>query len=379
MTEIKPRASARSEAVRWLIRGVGLAIGVGVVLAVVLIGAAAWRVLLLVFFAILLGSALDPLVGLLRSRMPIPRGTAILSVYIVFFGIVLVLAFVVLPGALTQASSLAEAMPAALERMREQASGIQPPALAASATALVEAGLRALKPGTDPRPDDVVAFGVTVADIVLSVVTVLALVYFWMTESPRLQRFALSFVPPERRAGTRDAWNDIEIRLGGWVRGQLTLMAVIAVATGLAYTVLGLPSALLLGLIAGLAEGIPMVGPAIGAVPALAVAAILRPDLLIPVVIAYLVIHAIEGNVLVPKVMRNAVGLSPFLVVVSLLIGGAVGGLIGALVAVPIVASLEVVLERMQDRDVPVAQDSATVVPDEDEDVMDSQARTAPG
>ena len=222
------------------------------------------------------------------------------------------------------------------------------------------------------------AFGVTVADIALSVVTVLALVYFWMTESPRLQRFALSFVPPDRRAGTRDAWNDIEVRLGGWVRGQLTLMGVIALATGSAYAILGLPSALLLGLIAGLAEGIPMLGPAIGAVPALAVAAILRPDLLIPVVVAYVIIHVIEGNVLVPKVMRNAVGLSPFLVVVSLLVGGAVGGLIGALVAVPIVASLEVVLERMQDRAVPVAQDSAAAVAT-DEDVMDPQARTAPG
>jgi predicted PurR-regulated permease PerM len=75
-------------------------------------------------------------------------------------------------------------------------------------------------------------------------------------------------------------------------------------------------------------------------------------------------------------VMRNAVGLSPFLVVISLLVGGAVGGLIGALVAVPVVASLEVVLERMQDRAVPVAQDSAAGVTEE-EDAMDPQARTA--
>ena len=106
-----------------MVRGTGLALGVGVVIAVVLIGAAAWRVILLVFFAILLGSALDPLVGTLRGRMPIPRGTAILSVYIVFFGIVLVLAFVVVPGALTQATSLAEAMPAALDRLRGRPRG----------------------------------------------------------------------------------------------------------------------------------------------------------------------------------------------------------------------------------------------------------------
>ncbi|MEA2538327.1 MAG: hypothetical protein QOF11_2561, partial [Chloroflexota bacterium] len=235
MTDGTRGRSARAETVRWMVRGIGLALGAAGVAAVILVGVAAWRVLLLVFFAILLGSALDPLVGSLRARVPIPRGTAIVSVYIIFFGIVLVLALIVLPGALGQATSLAEALPAALERSREQAAGIQPAALADSVTALIVAGLRALEPGTEPRPDDVVAFGLTVADIVLSIVTVLALVYFWMTESPRLQRFGLSFVPPERRAGTRDAWNDIEIRLGGWVRGQLTLMGVVAVATGTAY------------------------------------------------------------------------------------------------------------------------------------------------
>ena len=359
-----------------MVRGTGLALGVGVVIAVVLIGAAAWRVILLVFFAILLGSALDPLVGTLRGRSDPARDGDPVRVYRLLRDrpgpCLRRRARGADPGDVPRRSH-AEGR---LDRLRGQAEGIQPPALAASLTAIVDAGLRALKPGTDPRPDDVVAFGVTVADIALSVVTVLALVYFWMTESPPLQRFALSFVPPDRRAGTRDAWNDIEVRLGGWVR-QLTLMGVIALATGSAYAILGLPSALLLGLIAGLAEGIPMLGPAIGAVPALAVAAILRPDLLIPVVVAYVIIHVIEGNVLVPKVMRNAVGLSPFLVVVSLLVGGAVGGLIGALVAVPIVASLEVVLERMQDRAVPVADSAAAVATDED--VMDPQARTAPG
>jgi predicted PurR-regulated permease PerM len=136
-------------------------------------------------------------------------------------------------------------------------------------------------------------------------------------------------------------------------------MTVIGVATGTAYFLLGVPSAVLLGLIAGLAEAIPMIGPIIGAVPALVVAAMVSPQLALVVALVYVIVHAVEGNVLVPLVMRNTIGLSPFMVIVSLLIGSAVAGIPGALVSVPIAAAIEVVLERAQDREIAVAPDPA--------------------
>ena len=142
--------------------------------------------------------------------------------------------------------------------------------------------------------------------------------------------------------------------MGLWVRGQLTLMASIFFMTTVAYFLLGLPNALLLGVIAGIAELIPIVGPALGAIPALLVAAVTGDVGLVAVVAGvYVVIQVLEGNVLVPLVMRNAIGVPPFLVIVSLLVGGAVAGLIGALLAVPVAAALVVVLERAQARETP--------------------------
>ena len=188
----------------------------------------------------------------------------------------------------------------------------------------------------------------------------LALVYFWLTERQRLQQFALSFLPAERRGSVREAWNSVETRLGGWVRGQLLLMLALGAMTGAAYALLGLPSGPLLGVVAGLAEIIPFIGPLVGVVPALLLAAAFRPDLLVVVLVVYVVIQLVESNVLVPLVMRNAVGVSPFLLTVSLLVGGALGGLLGALVSVPLIAAFEAVLERLQDREVPVAQDAAS-------------------
>ncbi len=198
--------------------------------------------------------------------------------------------------------------------------------------------------------------------------TLLTIVFFWLVEHAQLQRYILAFLPLERRAGARDAWNEVEGRLGLWVRGQLILMGAIGLASGIAYTLLGLPGAVLLALIAAIAQAIPIVGPLIGAIPAVLVATTVSPELALIVAGVAVVLQLIEGSVLVPLVMRNTVGISPLLVLLSVLVGAAVGGIVGALLAVPIAASAEIVLARLQARETPVAQDPAAVeTPDEDE------------
>ena len=135
--------------------------------------------------------------------------------------------------------------------------------------------------------------------------------YFWLTEHARLQRYTLAFVPQARRKRARDIWNAAETRLGMWVRGELILMGSIGAMTSVAYTLLGVPASLLLGLFAALAEAIPIVGPLIGAIPAVLVAATVSPQLALLVAGVYVVLQLIEGNVLVPLVMRNTIGISP--------------------------------------------------------------------
>jgi predicted PurR-regulated permease PerM len=257
-------------------------------------------------------------------------------------------------------------LPPFFEQARGWAADLRPAALATSVTALIESVAGILKPPPPPDPDIVVEVGAAVAEATVALATLLTIVYFWLVEHARLQRYTLAFLPMDRRAGARDAWNEIENRLGLWVRGQLILMGAMGLATGTAYTLLGLPGALLLGLIAALTEAIPIVGPLLGAIPAVLVAATVSPELAVVVAVIYVVLQFVEGSVLVPVVMRNTVGLSPLLVLVSLLIGAAVGGLVGAFLAVPIAASIEIVLSRLQARETPVAQDPAAIeTPDE--------------
>ena len=351
----------RVELLAWAIRGAGLAIGAAGVVGILLLASAAAQVLLLVFISILLASALEPMVLQLRGRLPLGRGSTILLVYLVFFVAVIGFALVVVPAALAQAQRIIVSLPPVFADLRAQVADLRPAALSESVTALIDAIAVNFEPGEPPAPDEVVVVGTAVAEAAIALATVLTLVFFWLVENARLQRYALAYLPATRRAGARRAWNEIEKRLGLWVRGQLILMGAIGLATGTAYALLGVPGALLLGLIAAIAEAIPIIGPLLGAIPAVLVAATISPELALTVAGIYAVLQLVEGSVLVPIVMRNSIGISPFLILVSLLIGGAAGGLVGALIAVPIAAALEIVLSRLQARETRVVQDPAAI------------------
>ena len=365
----------RSEIPLWTLRGMGLALGFLLVYTLVQIGIAAAGVLLLVFVAVLLAAGLEPMLGWLRARLPIVgRAGTIIVVYVTFFVTVVGLAFIVLPAAIGQAERIIADLPPVFAEARAWAENVRPAALATSLTALIDSVASGLKPPEAPSPDEVVEVGTTVAELVITLATLLTIVFFWLVERPRLQRYVLAFLPQDSRAGARSVWNDVEIRLGLWVRGQLTLMASIGVMTGIAYTLLGVPGALLLALIAAITEAIPIIGPLLGAIPAVLVAATVSPELALIVAGIYVILQFIEGNVLVPIVMRHAVGISPLLVLTSLLIGAAAGGFIGALLAVPIAASVEIILQRLQAREEPVAQDPSSIETDEDDAEEEEEA-----
>lgn len=367
----------RSDLQPWAIRGMGLAIGVLIVIGLVALGSAAAPVLLQLFIAALLASALEPVVGTLRERLRLGRGWTILVVYAAFFVGVLGFAFVIVPAAIRQGEDIIESLPPFFESARQWTRELQPPALARSVSALIASVAAILRPPAPPDPDTVVEVGGAVAEATAWLVTLLVIVFFWMVEHARLQRYVLAFFSTERRAGARDAWNEIESRLGMWVRGQLILMGAMGVATGITYTILGLPGALLLAIIAALTEAIPIVGPLIGAIPAILVAATVSPELAVVVAVVYLVLQLLEGSILVPLVMRNTVGISPLLVLLSLLVGGAVGGILGAFLAVPVAASVEIVLARLQDRETPVAQDPSSIATP-DEEATEDMGRSLP-
>lgn len=347
----------RSDIFRWFVRGAALALGAALAVAIIYVLLAASGVVVLVFIALLLASGLEPLVDRVRTRTPLARGATLLFVYAAIFFIIATLVLLIVPSAISQFNDLGPQVQPLLDNARDWAATLEPRAVSQGLLALIDTLEGALVPDevTAPDPDQLIHLGLTFAEAVISVVAVLTMIYFWLTERARLQRFALALLPADRRAGTREAWNQVELRLGSWVRGQLIIMGSVGIATSVAYFLIGLEGALLLGLLAALFEVIPLVGPLLGAIPALVVAAItgdIQTVLLVAAV--YFVIQLVEGNVLIPMVMHNTIGVPPFLVFVSILVGAAVAGIPGALLSVPVVAALLVILERLQARESPV-------------------------
>jgi predicted PurR-regulated permease PerM len=360
----------RSEVWRWVARGAGLAVGVLAILTIAMVLQASTGVLVLVLISLLLAAALDPVVDWVRRRSPFSRAGTVLGVYVIFTILVALLLLLVVPAAIDELTELSERAPALLNDFRSTIEGLEPEALRTALMRMVDAAEQTLEASpteVGPDPEIIVQAGLTAAEAVISVITVLSLTFFWLIGRETMQRFTMALLPADQRAGVREAWNIAEARLGLWVRGQVTLMVSIGVVTTVAYFLLGLENALVLGVIAGIAEIIPIVGPAIGAIPALISALVTGgPELALLVAVVYVVIQTVEGNVLVPMVMKNAVGLPPFLVIVALLVGAAVGGLTGALLSIPIAAVIVVVLERVQARDAPVALHSVEGATDDE-------------
>jgi predicted PurR-regulated permease PerM len=172
--------------------------------------------------------------------------------------------------------------------------------------------------------------------------------------------------------------NQVETTLGGYVRGTSILCITVGIFTFIVLSLLGVRSALMLAVFAALMEAIPMIGPFLGAVPAILVALLDSPQKALFVTIAFIIIQQIEAQILVPKVMERQVGLSPLLVLLALTAGNLLGGLIGAVVAIPIAAALMILFREMivtptvKAREFPVV-DGAVLLDDSIEETAEPQ------
>ncbi|MGI9146486.1 MAG: AI-2E family transporter [Chloroflexota bacterium] len=305
-----------------------------------------WRVqdvLFLLILAILLATAIEPLVNRLR-RGPFNRGSGVLVVYTLIVIIIGLPAYIIVPNIVSQAGSFSETLPERLQQLRPYAENQLPRPLQGFGVGVVDSAIQALKAPAGPAQDEIVQAGATAAHTLLSFVSVFVLAYYWLVERALIKRVVLRTVPVRQARGVNTVWMEVEEKLGGWVRGQLILMLAVGVMAAIGYFFLGLPSPILLGVAAGLFEIIPMIGPFLAFAPAVMVALAIDPSRALFVAGYALVIQQLESNVLVPRVMRRTVGVSPLTVLLGILVGATLAGLPGAFLAVPLAGALQVIL-----------------------------------
>jgi len=181
----------------------------------------------------------------------------------------------------------------------------------------------------------------------LSILAVFLLAYYWTQESDYVIRDLLRLIPRTRRKGIREFIRMVEIKIGGYVRGQGILSLIVGLAAFVAYALIGLPYTLVLAIIAGIMEMVPIIGPALGAIPALLVAFTVEPGKAIWVILATAVIQLAESIWLVPRIMTSSMGVNPIIILLSLVTFSSVFGLPGALLAIPLAAVIQLIFERI--------------------------------
>lgn len=183
---------------------------------------------------------------------------------------------------------------------------------------------------------------------VFSVLTVLVISFYLMLQRNTLKKQFITFWPKKNQDNIQKTVTSIEDKIGLWMRGQLVLSITIGFFTWAGLSILGLPFALPLGLMAGLLEIVPTIGPIVSAIPAIIVALTISPGLAIFVAAFYILLQALENNLLVPKIMEKAVGLNPIVIIIGVLIGSKFLGIIGALLAIPFIAMVLIIIKSFK-------------------------------
>jgi predicted PurR-regulated permease PerM len=322
------------------------------VAGVAIVLAALWsarEALMLVYVSALIAMGFSPIVRVIEQRHAterrrVPRWLAILIIYVAILGVLVLIGLMVIPPLVAQAEALWTKMPAEFNKF--QTFLIQYKLMTHRVT--LEEAVQNAPSGTGGNAVGTVLVAISsVIGGVFGLITILILTFYLLIEANAMFEYFARFLPASRRADVAVAAREAVTKVSAWLRAQLILAGVMGVFAAVGLGLMGVPYFYVIALIAAIGETIPIVGPVIGGVTAVAVAITVSPKLALTVGVYFLVLHQLEANVLVPKIMERRVGVSPVAVMIALLVGGALWGLVGAILAIPTAALLSVVIEEI--------------------------------
>jgi predicted PurR-regulated permease PerM len=315
------------------------------VVSVVVVVLALWQlrvVIALLFLAFIVAASMRPGIDALRRR-GLPRGAGIAVHYLALAGIIGLLLWLVVPIAVDQVQAAVGGN--TLRNEADNETGWKHDALVA-----LDRWLRDL-----PNTSGLVSHALEATrlgfEILVGVFFVFASAAYWIFERNRAIALVVSLLPKERRRVVRDTWDLIDLKLGAYVRGQLILIVAVATVLSLSFWAIGLPYWILIGIFAGIVEIVPVIGPLAAGTLAIGVGLTESWQLALAAGLIVLTVRLAEDYLVIPKVLGDAVGLSPLLVLVSVTATAILFGGFAILLAIPLAAVLAtlvsvVVLEK---------------------------------
>jgi len=303
-------------------------------------------VLAILFVALILTAAITPWIDWLQKRLMIPRGLGVLTTLLISIGFIALLVVLIIPPVIDEIKQFASHLPDYYQKVFGFYSGLQQNPQGQTLVDYLQNSLQSLG-GTLEKATSGVFSTVTgfLSGLVSLVITIV--ITFYLATSPNgLKRISQSAaIPSKYQPYLTRLIERVQQKMGAWLKGQLILCLIIGLLSYIGLTILGVKFALVLALIAAFTEIIPYVGPLIAGSAAVFIAFVQSPFLAVSVIILYVVIQQLENHLIVPKIMKRAVGLNPVIVIVSIIAGGKIGGITGALIAIPAVTAASVIIK----------------------------------
>jgi predicted PurR-regulated permease PerM len=332
-----------------------LVVGGIVVLALVL-----WKVKLLLaifFLGFILAAAMRPGIEALRRR-GVPRGAGLAVHYLAFAGLIALALWFLIPRALDQIDSAIATLPetrAEIGQSAKQSEGVKADVLRGLQSRLREVrGEELIKPAAE--------IGRTAFEILVGIFFVFATGAYWIFERDRAVHLVVALLPKDHRRTARDTWDLIDAKLGAYIRGQSLLVVTVGTALSLIFLAIGLPYWLLIGAFAGFVELIPVIGPLAAGALAVGVGFTDSVHTAVLAGVAVLAVRLAEDYLVIPRVLGEAVGLSPLVVLAAVSAVGIVFGGFAVFLAIPLAAVIVTLIDVIVRGRDPAAEDVPALI-----------------
>lgn len=296
------------------------------------------ELIILFFICFILMGALNPIVVKLET-LKVPRPVAILFLYLIILSIVIFCVASVVPILIEQSTGLIRTIPLLAQNFN----------LLGLSVIDISSQLKVL----ETIPTEITKAVIGVFSNILSGFVVLVVTFYLLLDRQNFPSYIGHIFGSKSKKKAVQILSVLETRLSGWVVGQIILMTIIGLLSYIGYLILGLNYSVPLALIAGLLEIVPNIGPVISTLMAAAVGLSISPTTALLTLLFGLFIQQLENNFVVPKIMKETVGLSPLITIFTIAVGAKIAGVGGAILAVPTYLTIETIVTSLWPKEQP--------------------------
>ncbi len=313
------------------------------------------EIVAVVLLSIVIASAIEP-INHWAAKYKIPRIASVIFIYLAAFFLFATVFYLIVPPLFNDIFNFVSTLPTFVDSALRPGGAVAsifpdlPVAINKSLTATASQ-FQQFATGT---VNGIFSTNSTLIGGVFSFILLIVISFYISVQEHGIEKFLRVVTPLKHEEYILNLWARSQKKIGGWLQGQILLASLVGIIVFLGLTILDVRYAISLAILSAVFEIIPVFGPIMAAIPAIAVASIQSTVLAIWVLALYIVVQQFENHLIYPLVVRKTIGVNPLLVVLSIVVGGALGGLFGIILAVPIAAVFVEFLNDIASRKVQV-------------------------